>query len=176
MGARFCLHLALAGPALVERLVLVSGTAGIDDVGERAARRAADEALADGIERDGVDAFLDRWLAQPLFAHQAERVDPDRQAADRRERRRNTPSGLASSLRLAGTGTQSPLWGRLAELTMPVTLIAGADDPKFVALAGRLADAIGSSARLHIVPNAGHAAHLEQQAAVLALLRAALAR
>ena len=32
---------------------------------------------------------------------------------------KNVAAGLASSLRLAGTGTQGPLWGRLPELTVP---------------------------------------------------------
>ena len=105
MGGRLCLHLAVARPDLVERLVLVSATAGIDDPIERAERRAADEALAASIERDGVDAFLARWVAQPLFAGLA---DPGLD-----DRRRNTVAGLASSLRLAGTGTQEPLWDRL---------------------------------------------------------------
>ena len=68
MGGRLCLHLAIARPALVERLVLISATAGIDDSDERAARRSSDDALAATIERDGVDAFLRRWVAQPMFA------------------------------------------------------------------------------------------------------------
>ena len=132
MGARICLHAAFSRPDAVERLVLISGTAGIDDAGERAARRASDEALADAIERDGVDAFLERWLAQPLFA-----TLPDT-ARDVEDRRRNTSAGLAASLRLSGTGTQTPLWDRLAELAMPVLLVAGARDHKFVALAERM--------------------------------------
>ena len=174
MGARFCLRLALARPDLVERLVLVSGTAGIDDPDERSARRNADEALARSIGQDGVDAFLDRWLAQPLFARLAKRAGPAGQLADHQDRRRNSAAGLASSLRLAGTGTQAPLWARLAELTMPVTLLAGAEDTKFVALAERMAAAIGPHARLHVVADAGHAVHLEQPDATLALIDAAL--
>ena len=109
MGGRLCLHLALARPETVERLVLVSATAGIEDDDERATRRAADDALATSLERDGVDAFLDGWLAQPMFATLA---DPGLD-----DRRRNVAAGLASSLRLAGTGTQQPLWDRLASLT-----------------------------------------------------------
>ena len=95
-------------PDLVERLVLISATAGIEDDAERAARRAADERARGAIERDGVAAFLDRWLAQPLFADAAAR----RRGLD--DRRRNTAAGLASSLRLAGTGTQQPLWDAAA--------------------------------------------------------------
>ena len=33
----------------------------------------------------------------------------------------NTVAGLASSLRLAGTGAQEPLWDRVGALTMPMT-------------------------------------------------------
>ena len=153
MGGRLCLHLAVARPDLVERLVLVSATGGIDDAGERAARRAADEALAATIERDGVDAFLERWVAQPMFA-----ALPDPGLDDRR---RNTAAGLASSLRLAGTGTQEPLWDRLPALTMPVLLVAGALDAKFVAAAERMA-ALLPHATLAVVADAGHTVHLEQ--------------
>jgi 2-succinyl-6-hydroxy-2,4-cyclohexadiene-1-carboxylate synthase len=79
MGGRLCLHLALASPHLVDRLVLISATPGIEDDRERDARRAADDALADEIERIGVGAFLERWLAQPLFS-QLDPADGDIEA------------------------------------------------------------------------------------------------
>ena len=169
MGARICLHAALARPDAVERLVVISGTAGIDDAAERAARRASDEALADTIERDGVDAFLERWLAQPLFA------TLPATARDVDDRRRNTASGLAASLRRAGTGTQAPLWDRLGELAVPVLLVAGALDPKFVALAERMHGALARS-ELAVVADAGHTVHLEQPDAFAEVLVDWLAR
>lgn len=168
MGGRLCLHLAVAHPHLVDRLVLLGATGGIDDDGERAARRAADDALAAGIERDGVDAFLERWLAQPLFAGLPD--DP----ADRAARAANTAEGLASSLRLAGTGTQAPLWDALDVLrrrATPALILAGGRDTKFQAAAERLAAAIGPSATVAWVPDAGHAAHLEAPAAFAAMVR-----
>src|SRR5690606_23536537 len=103
MGGRLALHLALARPDLVRRLVLIGATGGIDDEDDRAARRAADERLAAHLEQVGVATFVDEWLAQPLFAG----LSPT--AAARDERLANTAEGLASSLRLAGTGTQEPL-------------------------------------------------------------------
>lgn len=156
MGGRVALHAALAHPAAVDRLVLISATAGIDDAGEREARRAADDALAARIEAIGVDAFVDEWLALPLFAG----LPPEGRFVD--ERRTNSVRGLASSLRLAGTGTQEPLWSRLPELSMPVLVVAGQDDPKFAALAERLAAGIGPNATLAVVGGAGHTVHLEQ--------------
>jgi 2-succinyl-6-hydroxy-2,4-cyclohexadiene-1-carboxylate synthase len=170
MGARLCLHAALADADRVERLVLVSGTAGIDDADERASRRASDERLADHIIDVGVPTFVDEWLALPLFAG----LSPD--ARHHRARLTNTSAGLASSLRLAGTGTQAPLWDRLAELDMAVLVVAGAADAKFATLAERMAAAIGGNAELAIVPGAGHTVHLEQPEAFLAVLREWLTR
>jgi 2-succinyl-6-hydroxy-2,4-cyclohexadiene-1-carboxylate synthase len=169
MGARMCLHAALARPADVRRLVLVSGTAGIEDASERSARRRSDDALAAEIERDGVDAFLDRWLALPLFA------TLPRHAGLREDRRRNTAAGLAASLRDAGTGTQEPLWSRLGSMAMPVLLVAGALDAKFVALAERMHGLLARS-ELVVIDDAGHAVHLERPDAFVAALTSWLAR
>jgi 2-succinyl-6-hydroxy-2,4-cyclohexadiene-1-carboxylate synthase len=169
LGGRVCLRLALDRPDLVRALVLVGASPGIADAGERAARRAADERLAAEVERDGVAAFLDRWLAGPLFA------TLPAEAAGRAERLANTAEGLAYALRRLGTGAQEPLWDRLGGLRPPVLLVAGERDPKFTGLARRMAAAIGPSARVAIVPGAGHAVHLERPAATAALLAEFLA-
>ena len=155
MGGRLCLHLALARPDLVEGLVLIGATAGIDADDERAARRAADEELATEIEANGVDAFLDDWLAQPLFAT----LSPEQAGLAARQR---DPAVLTASLRRLGVGTQEPLWDRLHALEMPVLCAAGERDEKFTALAHRLAASIGANASVSIIEGAGHAAHLER--------------
>jgi 2-succinyl-6-hydroxy-2,4-cyclohexadiene-1-carboxylate synthase len=126
--------------------------------------------MAARVERDGVEAFVDAWLAQPLFAG----LGPDVQF--REARAENTVEGLAESLRQAGTGAQDPLWDRLDRLTMPVLVVAGGLDTKFTALGRRLVDAIGDNAELAIVDGAGHAAHLERPTEFIALLRRFLAR
>ncbi len=154
LGARVALHAALDPPGSVRRLVLIGGTAGIEDAEARAARRRRDEAMADALEADGdVEAFLRRWLASPMFSGLR---DPGLAA-----RRENTAAGLASSLRLAGTGTQAPLWDRLSALGPPALLLAGADDLRFAAVAARMARAMPTAA-FSLVPGAGHAAHLAQ--------------
>jgi 2-succinyl-6-hydroxy-2,4-cyclohexadiene-1-carboxylate synthase len=150
--------------------VLLGVNPGIEDSAERAARARSDDELADRIERDGLDPFLEQWLAQPLFAT----LRPD--AADVEDRRRNTPAGLASSLRFAGTGRQDPVWDRVHNIHVPVLVLAGEHDAKFRALGERLAAAVGLSASLTIVPGAGHAAHLEQPDALVAIVREWLAQ
>jgi 2-succinyl-6-hydroxy-2,4-cyclohexadiene-1-carboxylate synthase len=164
LGGRLCLRLALTRPDLVRALVLVGASPGIADPGERAARRAADERLAEEVERDGVAAFLDRWLAGPLFA------TLPAEAAGRAQRLANTAEGLADALRRLGTGVQEPLWDRLAGLRPPALLVVGERDPKFTGLARRMAAAIGPSARVAVVGGAGHAVHLERPAELAALV------
>jgi 2-succinyl-6-hydroxy-2,4-cyclohexadiene-1-carboxylate synthase len=166
MGGRVALHLALAQPEKVRKLVLVSTTAGLTTDRERAERCASDEDIADGIERAGVETFARSWAAQPLFATQP----PEVAAAAHRDRLRNTAEGLAASLRGMGTGAMTPVWDRLHELAMPVRVVVGEHDAKFRAIGERLADGL-PNAELVVVKGAGHAVHLEAPEAVADALR-----
>lgn len=155
MGGRLALHIALARPETVRALVLVGASPGITDATARAERRAADEALANRLERIGTAAFVDEWLAQPLFA------GLDATSSRREARLVNDPAGLASSLRLAGTGAQDPLWEALASITAPVLLVVGEHDAKFTGLAEAMQLRFGGSCDLAVLPGTGHACHLE---------------
>ena len=163
MGGRIALHTALRHSDSVERLVLIGATAGIDDGKERAARRTSDNELADHIIRRSVPAFIDEWLDNPLFAGLTD------ETAMRDDRLRNTATGLASSLRLAGTGTQEPLWDRLGEIRCPVLVLVGENDAKFTTLGQRLVDGVADG-RLVVVPDSGHSVHLEQPGATAAAI------
>lgn len=154
MGGRLALHVALNFPEVVHRLVLVSATPGIEEAEARARRRAEDEERAQSLLRDGVEPFLDGWLQGPLFAT----LPGDMVGLE--ARLSNTPEGLASSLRLAGTGNQQPLWDRLAELSTPVLVVAGSLDEKFVDIGRRMGEAI-PQAEL-VLLEGGHAVHLER--------------
>ncbi len=155
LGARSVVQAMRRRPEEVLSAVLVSGTAGITDDGERAARQLADEELARHILDVGTNAFIQEWLAQPLFAHLPhELTDPE-------DRRRNTPEGLASSLRMCGQGATVPMWDALASSDTRLLAMAGSRDDKYVALARRIATT-ATHGRLHVVDGAGHSAHLEQ--------------
>ena len=172
MGGRICLHAALLDPAAARRLVLVGATAGIADPAAREQRRADDLALAETIEQNGdagLPRFVDRWLANPLFAG----LPADAAGLD--ARLENTAAGLASSLRLCGTGSQEPLDDRLGELRMPVLLVAGERDARFRAEADRLATGI-RDAEVAVIGGAGHACHLERPEAFVAVVEGWLTR
>lgn len=165
MGGRLALALALRIPERVGRLVLVSASPGLADAGERATRRTADEALADRIEAIGAEAFAREWAAQPLFAGQPPAVA----AAAHEDRLRRSAAEHAAQLRGLGTGAMPSLWERLGEPRMPVTLIVGEQDMKFLAVAERMQTCL-PPAELVVVPGVGHAVHLEGPAAVAAAL------
>lgn len=159
MGGRAALSLAAADPRAVRSLLLVGASAGLADPGARAERVRADEALADRIEREGVAAFVDRWMALPLFASQA-RLGAAALARARAQRLANRPVGLANSLRGMGTGAQPPVHDLLAAVDRPVCLVVGEEDAKFGAIAHALAGRL-PEAELQPIAAAGHAAHLE---------------
>jgi len=161
MGGRMALQLAIDRPDLVQKLVLIGATAGIEDPIARAARRKEDEALAETLEREGTQRFFDAWLARPMFAAlpDAYRFREEREAQD--------PHALAEMLRRAGTGAMTPLWDRLGVLSMPVLALAGERDARFA----REAERIGPS---KLIAGAGHAAHLEAPDATIAAIRSFL--
>jgi 2-succinyl-6-hydroxy-2,4-cyclohexadiene-1-carboxylate synthase len=161
MGGRIAQHVALAAPERVERLVLVATTAGIRDASERAARRADDDRLAAFADEATIEQFADHWMAQPIFAG----TPPAAARIWREDLVRNDPRALGAVLRGMGTGAMEPLWDRLRTLTMPATVLAGEDDPKFVALAERLVAAL-PNAQLVVVPGAGHGLAREAPQAV----------
>jgi 2-succinyl-6-hydroxy-2,4-cyclohexadiene-1-carboxylate synthase len=166
MGGRLCLRAALDRPDLVRGLALLSASPGIAGDAERAARRDADEQLARTIEREGVDAFLDRWLRQPLFA-----TLPSDAAALESRRAGNTAATLTHALRALGPGTQEPLWDRLGQLRPPFLPVAGTLDEKYVDIAFDMARRVGHGVHPLLIGGAGHAVHLEQPASVADVLR-----
>lgn len=166
LGGRVCLRLACDRPDLVRALALVSSSPGIEDEHDRGERRASDQTLAAEIERDGVAAFLKRWLAQPMFAGVPLTAD----------RLSNTAAGLASSLRLAGTGAMEPLWDRLTALDMPVQMVVGERDAKYREIAARMRALIPGAMRVAVIHDAGHACHVEQPGMVAAAIERFIVR
>jgi 2-succinyl-6-hydroxy-2,4-cyclohexadiene-1-carboxylate synthase len=167
MGGRIALSIAVAAPERISRLTLVGASPGIADPGDRRSRRTADEALADRIEEEGIEAFAESWSSLPLFAGQSPAVAEAAHAM----RLAQSPAGLAAALRGLGTGVMEPLWDRLPQLAIPVTLVTGERDAKFQGIAKQMAAAL-PDAMLHVVPAAGHAVQLEAPEAVAALLAA----
>jgi 2-succinyl-6-hydroxy-2,4-cyclohexadiene-1-carboxylate synthase len=166
MGGRVALRAVVERPGDFGRLVLIGASPGLRSAAERAERRSDDEAVAGWLDGAIKEEFVSWWGSQAVFATQSASV---RAFADA-DRLRNDPQALAVALRGLGTGVMEPLWERLGELSLPVTLVVGERDAKFVPIAREMA-ALIPDAQLVLVPGAGHAVHFEAPDAVAAVLQ-----
>lgn len=160
LGGRIALHFVLEAPQMLWALVLESASPGIEDPMEHDARFANDAQMAAFLEHNGVEQFVERWQAQPLFASQR-RLPDDVLDLQLHERLENSATGLANSLRGMGAGAQSYLLPRLHEISVPTLFLAGALDQRYAALAPIMAAEIAGSEH-RVIPDAGHTTHLEQ--------------
>lgn len=167
MGGRVALRLGCAAPERIRSLALIGATAGIADAEQRRRRAQTDAARAERIRAD-LGAFVDEWMADPLFAGQAALGEAHLRAA-RVQRLASNPEGLARSLIAGGTGAMVPLHERLADCDTPTLLVVGTHDLKFCAIAEQLAAGLPRAA-LSRIDGAGHAAHVEQPAAAAAAI------
>ncbi len=174
MGGRLALAFAVLHPERVAALALAGASPGLAFAREREERASADLALAQSIERDGIEAFVRRWEAQPLFASQGDLASESREAMHR-QRLAQDPARLAAALRAFGTAFQPDLHPVLARVTMPTLVAAGERDAKFVAIARFMAERIPRAEAL-VVPGCGHAVPLERPEAFAAALEGFLQR
>lgn len=168
-GGRVALGVAATAPASIRRLVLVSTHPGYPDGATRSQRRAEDEALAQAIEEGGIDAFLDDWLARPMFEGLLGRGEGWRER-DRLMRSVNTPEGLAAALRGYGAGSMPYLGDAAAQLPMPVSVVVGERDERFKLVGEELVGRI-PNAELIVVPGAGHNVVAEAPEVIADLVR-----
>jgi 2-succinyl-6-hydroxy-2,4-cyclohexadiene-1-carboxylate synthase len=159
MGGRIALALACRFPRQVRSVVVVGAHPGLSDPIERSARVAWEEDLARGLATDGMEAFVARWQALPIFETQSS-LDAGTLEAQRHDRSSHVPEGIAWALRVLGTGAMPDLAARLREIEVPVTWVAGRLDVKFAALAVA-AERLSPRIEASLVEAAGHNVVLE---------------
>ncbi|HWI47394.1 MAG TPA: 2-succinyl-6-hydroxy-2,4-cyclohexadiene-1-carboxylate synthase [Rummeliibacillus sp.] len=159
MGGRVAIAFTMKYAEMVEQLILESSSPGLPTSEERATRRNNDDALADRIEKNGLESFVDNWENIPLFDSQKE-LPVSTQLIIRKERLDQKVIGLANSLRGIGTGQQPSYWEELQNYTKPVLLITGELDKKFEQKAYAMNKRFQCCENI-IVPNVGHAIHVE---------------
>lgn len=170
MGGRLALYLVVHFPDHFTAAILESASPGLKTAEDRRARRRWDAGLAEELETGDFAAFLQRWYDQPLFA--GIRSHPNF-AAMLQRRLRNAPAGLANSLRYMGTGRQPGLWHRLPQVPVPVLLISGGRDRRFVDINREMA-ALLPLATHEVIRDAGHNVHFEQPALFSQVVRSFL--
>ncbi|AVP36704.1 2-succinyl-6-hydroxy-2,4-cyclohexadiene-1-carboxylate synthase [Staphylococcus felis] len=159
MGARIALYYALQYQKMLAGLILESGSPGIQDVEARTRRIQVDEARAKVLEIADLTVFVNDWEKLPLFKSQYRLSDSVRKSI-RQLRLAQQPKRLAKALRDYGTGNMPNLWSKLNTLTLPVHIIVGALDQKFIDIAKTMLNYL-PHAQLNEVDNVGHTVHVE---------------
>lgn len=170
MGGRIALSMAARAPWFFASVTLISSSPGLAEPADREARRASDEELADRIELEGVDVFLDGWFALPLFDSLVRALGESGVREEKQKRAMADPAGLANSLRGSGTGSMPPLWHALSSIRSPVLCLVGEFDPKFEAIANRMMSELPAG-ELRRIPQAGHSLLLEAPAEISIAIR-----
>jgi 2-succinyl-6-hydroxy-2,4-cyclohexadiene-1-carboxylate synthase len=162
MGARLALGLLARHADLFGGATLVGVQPGLASERERQERRAADARWCRVLEERGIDEFVALWEREPTFASQrglAERFERALQA-QAEIRRAHRATELARALEVLGLAEMPDYRGVLARLALPLRLVVGELDAKFLQLARELANE-HAAARLVVVPGAGHNVVLE---------------
>lgn len=165
MGGRTALSFTMLYPEYVTSLILESASPGLAEAEERKARIKKDEQLANKLEAEGIEAFVHYWENIPLFASQ-KRLHKDERKTIRKERLSQSAQGLTQSLRSMGTGSQPSWWHLLGKIRIPVLLLVGELDAKYVAINKKMQAAIPKS-KLIICEDIGHAVHVEDRDAFI---------
>lgn len=168
MGARLALSLASRFPELLYGLILESGTFGIENETERQARQSLDGRRADAITGNYQD-FLKSWKEMELLRtnkehHHIREIQNDQ-----------NPRWMANSLLGFGTGTMPCLREQLPYLPVPVQLITGERDQKYISINQVMNKEI-SDCTLDIVPHAGHKVHLDRPEETSAVIRSFISK
>lgn len=160
MGGRTALSFAMTYPEMVNSLILESASPGLAQETDREDRIKKDRKLAERIITGGVASFVDYWESIPLFKSQ-KKLPKAVQQTIRAERISQQDEGLAMSLTYMGSGAQPSWWDKLYMLTIPVLLVVGELDLKFVKL-NKAMHCLLPRSNLKVVEEAGHAIHVEQ--------------
>ena len=160
MGGRVALYLTIYFPKYFPKVVLESASAGLRTVRERSDRLARDQQLADKLENLEVGdfrLFLENWYQQKIFGNLRSHPNFPQLSEQRLQK---SPRELAKSLRYLGTGMQPSLWGNLLKNEIPLLLLVGELDSKFVQINQQMAQLCKFS-QLDIIPNCAHNIHFE---------------
>ncbi|MFB1080332.1 2-succinyl-6-hydroxy-2,4-cyclohexadiene-1-carboxylate synthase [Jeotgalibacillus sp. JSM ZJ347] len=160
MGGRTALAFTCMYPERVSSLILESASPGLKTEEERLARQNSDSELAAFVENEGIERFTDRWEQVPLFASQ-KNLSAEKRHEIRTGRLKNSVEGLALSLRSMGTGIQPSYWDSLTTLHLPVLLLTGEWDQKFINIANEMEKLLPNAVHQNIL-QAGHAIQVEQ--------------
>ncbi|MFN6394908.1 MAG: 2-succinyl-6-hydroxy-2,4-cyclohexadiene-1-carboxylate synthase [Aphanizomenon sp.] len=161
MGGRLALYLTLYFPQRFIKVILESTSPGLTTETSRLARVKSDAQIARKLTRivnnDDFYHFLTNWYQMPIFADLKNHPQYPSMIASRLI---NQPLNLAKSLQFMGTGSQPCLWELITKNTLPLLLLVGEKDEKFININIAMTEK-SKFAKLQIIDQVGHNIHLE---------------
>jgi 2-succinyl-6-hydroxy-2,4-cyclohexadiene-1-carboxylate synthase len=155
LGGRLGLKLASLFPELFSHCIFLSTHPGIEEEELRRLRATKDQAWIDLVQKEGVERFLKKWYAQPLFSSL-------KMEGDLLQRRQKCPkNAIAWVLKHWSASCQEPLWETLCAQTTPTLFLFGKEDLQYHAVYNRIFD-LGSPLQVEWIEDAAHAIHIEQ--------------
>lgn len=167
MGSRFAIALACKFPELVDKLVIESGTAGIQDPEERETRKENDKVLAQKIRSSELEDFLDDWYNLLLWGNIKTNPNYNQMISSRLK---NNKEEIARSLELMGTGNQKSYWDEMKNFNSEVLFITGEDDKKYSGIGTKMND-LNPKIKLKIIKDAAHNVHFEKEDIFIQLIK-----
>ncbi len=161
MGGRLALYLTRYFPERFIKVILESASPGLATDTERVVRIKNDSQIANKLSRsvDKKDfaTFLDNWYKQSIFGN----IKNHPQYKSMLENRlQNDPLELVKSLHFMGTGSQSSLWEEIGKIKIPLLLLVGEYDEKFIAVNQKMVDKC-EMMQLKVIDDVGHNIHFE---------------
>jgi 2-succinyl-6-hydroxy-2,4-cyclohexadiene-1-carboxylate synthase len=156
MGGRLLFQLIAHHQNFFKGALIESSHCGIQSEKDRKKRIKSDDSRALSILENYSD-FVDQWMELPLFEYASNQQKKDYSTLMKYQ----NPKLMAASLRGFGAGVMPSVCEKLQNLRLPLYLVAGRSDPKYVKLMTAIAENI-ENCTLTVVENAGHRVHADQ--------------
>ena len=157
MGARLALYTYFHHSIRLKAMVLEGVNPGFRTSLEITERLKWENQICERLQ-DGMEPFLDYWTHLPLF-HSLHEY-PEKLNALKLKRLQNRSDRLILSMKAAGLSQQTNFWPRLKQINVPLMLVAGEKDEKFLTITKEFVKEY-PRAELTIIPKSGHNTHWE---------------
>lgn len=164
LGGRIGLGFSVAHPERVNRLFLISSLPGIENEEERKDRILSDEKHARDLKAVPLIQFLKRWYQHPVF--ETLRAHPKFQEIIEYRSSHNSAIHLSKAVVEMSPAIMKNYWKELENSPFSLFYITGEKDLKYVEIAKQL-KARFPSTKIKILPNVGHAVHIESRYEIL---------
>lgn len=158
MGGRIALTFAIKYPEIINKLVLISTSPGIESAVLREDRIKFDAEIAEKIRTLELHNFLKLWYSAPIFAEINQTNLFGKLIA---RRTYNNKESLIKSLEYSGTGEMRPLWNDIQSYQKPVLLITGERDRKYCIINSKM-DELFPNSTFKIIKKSAHIVFMEQ--------------